>query len=62
MALNTTVAATPRANTTIYGKHFRLKPLFANRKLKKFIFFSEYGGYLALKYTQNKLKSKYFWM
>jgi hypothetical protein len=52
MALNTTVAITPRANTTKYGTHFRLKPfLFLNRKLKKLIFFSEYGGYLALKYT-----------
>jgi hypothetical protein len=53
MALNTTVATTPRVNTIKYGKHFRLKPfLFLNRKLKRFIFFSEYGGYLALKCTQ----------
>jgi hypothetical protein len=49
MTLNKTVAATPKENISRYGRHFRLKPLlFANRKFKKLIFFSEYGGYLAL--------------
>jgi hypothetical protein len=52
MALKRIVATTPIPKTTKYGKHFRLKPfLFFNRKVKKFIFLSEYGGYLALKYT-----------
>jgi hypothetical protein len=52
MAVNTTVAATPKVNIIRYGRHFRLKPfLFANRKVKMLSFFSEYGGYLALQYT-----------
>jgi hypothetical protein len=53
MALNRIVATTPRPKTTKYGKHFILKPfLFVITKFKMFIFFSEYGGYLELKYTQ----------
>jgi hypothetical protein len=49
MDLTTTVAVTPKANIIRYGRNFRLKPfLFFKRKSIKFVFLSEYGGYLAL--------------
>lgn len=48
--LNAKVAPTPRPKTNKYGRNFKfMLGFFLNKKVKNVNFFSEYGGYFALK-------------